>query len=38
MMRILFMVLLFIGLYVLEVYGSFYMRYLEMQLINWLFG
>lgn len=38
MMRIFFMVLLFIGLYALAVYGSFYMRYLELQLIDWLFG
>ena len=38
MIRVVLIVLLFIALYGIGIYGSFYLRYLEMEFINWLFG
>lgn len=38
MTRMVLLVLLFIGLYGLGIYASLYMRHLEIEFINWLFG
>lgn len=38
MIRIVLLVLLFIALYGLGIYTSLYLRHLEMEFINWLFG
>lgn len=38
MIRMVLIVLLFIALYGLGIYSSLYLRYLELEFVNWLFG
>lgn len=38
MTRLVMIVLIFAGLYGIGIYAGLYMRHLELELINWLFG